>query len=71
MAQGVLFAEKIRKIIENYKFVYKNDRIDVKISCGVAQRSLCGSEKETVTSADKMLYKAKHSGRNQVMPKAK
>ncbi|HIP31036.1 MAG TPA: diguanylate cyclase, partial [Sulfurospirillum arcachonense] len=50
---------------------YKNERIDVKISCGVAQRSRCGSEKETITSADKMLYKAKQNGRNQVMPKAK
>ena len=71
LEQGVLFADKIRKIIENYKFVYKNERIDVKISCGVAQRSRCGSEKETITSADKMLYKAKQNGRNQVMPKAK
>ncbi len=69
--QGVLFAEKIRKIIENYKFVYKNERIDVKISCGVAQRSKCGSDKDTVTNADKMLYRAKESGRNQVMPKPK
>jgi diguanylate cyclase (GGDEF)-like protein len=71
LEQGILFAEKIRKIIENYKFVYKNERIDVKISCGVAQRSLCASEKETLTGADKMLYKAKENGRNQVMPKAK
>ena len=71
LAHGVLFAEKIRKIIENYKFVYKNERIDVKISCGVAQRSRCNSEKETVTGADKMLYKAKQNGRNQVMPKVK
>jgi len=71
LAQGVLFADKIRKIIENYKFVYKNERIDVKISCGVAQRSHCGSEVEAVTGADKMLYKAKENGRNQVMPKVK
>ena len=69
LENGVLFANKIRKIIENYKFVYKNERIDVKISCGVAQRSRCSSEKETVTTADKMLYQAKENGRNQVMPK--
>ncbi len=71
LAQGVLFAEKIRKIIENYKFVYKNERIDVKISCGVAQRSRNKSEKSTLTNADKMLYKAKQNGRNQVVPKIK
>jgi len=71
LAHGVLFAEKIRKIIENYKFEYKNERIDVKISCGVAQRSHCSSEKDTVTNADIMLYKAKQNGRSQVMPKFK
>ncbi|WP_458699696.1 diguanylate cyclase [Sulfurospirillum sp. 1307] len=68
---GVIFAEKIRKIIENYKFMYKNERIDVKISCGVAQRSKCGSMEESVREADKMLYAAKEAGRNQVMPKIK
>ena len=69
--QGVMFADKIRKIIENYKFLYKNERIDVKISCGVAQRKLCSSMEDTVTQADKMLYRAKEAGRNQVMPKPK
>jgi len=71
LAHGVLFAQKIRKIIENYKFVYKNERIDVKISCGVSQRSKCSSAKDTVICADKMLYKAKENGRNQVMPEIK
>ncbi len=71
LEHGVLFANKIRKIIENYKFVYKNERIDVKISCGVAQRSHCKSDSDTVSNADKMLYIAKENGRNQVMPKEK
>ena len=71
LEKGILFADKIRKIIENYKFVYKNERIIVKISCGVAQRSLCSSSGDTIIEADKMLYKAKQNGRNQVMPKAK
>jgi len=71
LEQGISFADKIRNIIDNYKFIYKNERINVKISCGIAQRSKCKSEKDTVASADKMLYKAKQSGRNQVMPKIK
>jgi len=71
LAQGVLFSEKIRKIIEKYKFIYKNERIDVKISCGVAQRSKTTSETQTISNSDKMLYKAKENGRNQVMPKIK
>jgi len=69
LEQGVTFANKIRKIIESYKFIYKGERIEVKISCGVAQRGHSTSSKDAVTSADKMLYKAKEAGRNQVMPK--
>ncbi len=68
---GVHFANKIIEIIENYKFIYKNERIDIKISCGVAQRLLCKSEKDTLVMADKMLYEAKQGGRNQAMPKVK
>ncbi len=71
LTQGIIFADKIRKIIDNYKFVYKGERIDVKISCGVAQRSNCKDASDTIASADKMLYKAKQNGRNQVMPKVK
>jgi len=69
LVAGVTFSDKIRKIIENYKFIYKNERINVAISAGVAQRSKCKSAEETLTGADKMVYKAKESGRNQVMPK--
>jgi diguanylate cyclase (GGDEF)-like protein len=68
LASGVHFADKIRTIIENYKFIYKNERINVAISCGVAQRDKCSSAEETLESADKMLYQAKEAGRNQVKP---
>jgi len=67
--QAAYFADKIRKIIENYKFIYKGERIDVKISCGVSQRQDTTSSNDAVLNADKMLYKAKEAGRNQVMPK--
>jgi len=71
LEQAANFAEKIRKIIESYKFIYKGERIDVKISCGVSKRGDYASSNETVSNADKMLYKAKEAGRNQVMPKPK
>ncbi|MDD3463312.1 MAG: diguanylate cyclase [Sulfurospirillaceae bacterium] len=66
--QGVYFAEKIRGIVEQYKFLYKNERINVTLSCGVSQRSLVGSMEDAVSQADAMLYKAKESGRNRVIP---
>lgn len=68
LAQGVHFAQKIRAILEQFKFLYKNERINVTVSCGVAQRSLYKSSDETVGGADALLYKAKDAGRNRVMP---
>jgi len=68
LAQGVAFAGKIRSIVEQFKFLYKNERINITVSCGVAQRSLNASSEETVNAADALLYKAKEMGRNRVMP---
>lgn len=65
---AVKFSDKIRQIIQNFKFIYKDERINVTISVGVATRSLGESETNTLESADKMLYAAKNNGRNQVMP---
>jgi len=66
--QVFYFAEKIRSIIESFKFLYKNERIIVTVSCGLSQRSHTKSLKETVELADEMMYKAKESGRNKVLP---
>lgn len=68
LKQGVHFAGKIRTILEQFKFLYKNERINVTVSCGVAQRSVFKSSEETVSGADALLYKAKEAGRNRVMP---
>lgn len=62
------FADKIRSIVEQFKFLYKNERINVTVSCGVSQRSQHKSKDETLSAADSFLYKAKEAGRNQVMP---
>ncbi|MDY0264916.1 MAG: diguanylate cyclase [Sulfurospirillum cavolei] len=68
LAQAIHFAEKIRNVIEQFKFLYKSERINVTISCGVAQRSQYVSKEEVLNAADTLLYKAKECGRNQVMP---
>lgn len=68
LKEAVKFADKLRSIIENFKFVYKDERIDVKLSCGVATRSANINDTTTLENADKMLYAAKQNGRNQVMP---
>ncbi len=66
--QAFYFSNKIRTIIESFKVMYKNERIKITVSCGVAQRSVRKSGEETIEEADKMLYKAKKSGRNKVLP---
>ncbi|MCF6174018.1 MAG: diguanylate cyclase [Campylobacteraceae bacterium] len=66
--QAYYFSDKIRTIIESFKFMYKNERINITVSCGVSQRSKQISSKDTVEAADKMLYKAKEAGRNKVLP---
>jgi diguanylate cyclase (GGDEF)-like protein len=60
------FAEKLRQIIQKTKFMYKNTRINVTISGGVASRNETNSSDETLKLADKRLYLAKRSGRNKV-----
>ncbi|WP_457562275.1 diguanylate cyclase [Caminibacter pacificus] len=57
---GLKVAEKIRKVVENYDF----NGIKVTISIGAAP--FRGDLQNAVEKADKALYEAKESGRNQV-----
>ena len=60
------FAEKLRQIIENTKFMYKKTRIKVTVSGGVASRDEVNSKEEVLKKADERLYLAKTNGRNRV-----
>ncbi|NOR57990.1 MAG: diguanylate cyclase, partial [Sulfurimonas sp.] len=68
---GSIFAEKVRKHVEKARFMYKGERIEVTVSCGVSERKLHSSLSSVVNSADEYLYKAKKDGRNQVAYKKK
>ncbi|MEA2099362.1 MAG: GGDEF domain-containing protein [Campylobacterota bacterium] len=63
---GAIFAEKVRNHVEKAKFIYKGKRINVTVSCGVAERKLHLSLQNTINSSDEYLYQAKKDGRNQV-----
>jgi diguanylate cyclase (GGDEF)-like protein len=65
---AIKFANKIRKIIKSNRFIYKGERIDVSISGGVSERKDYRNLEEAINAADEMLYKAKNSGRNKIMP---
>ena len=63
-----VFCEKIRSHVEAAFFMYQEERIDVRVSIGVAQRSDYPSLKALIKGADERLYDAKHKGRNRVEP---
>lgn len=60
------FAEKLRRIIQKAKFMYKSTRINVTVSGGVASRNEVSSKEELLKKADERLYLAKKSGRNKI-----
>lgn len=58
--------EKIRKIVENKRFIYENKDISITVSAGI--NSILGeSLNEMIKKSDKMLYEAKNTGRNKTL----
>ncbi|MBN9687691.1 MULTISPECIES: GGDEF domain-containing protein [unclassified Corallococcus] len=63
-----VFAEKIRKLVEDKRFAFEDKEIPVTISIGVAEVASEMSEpSQFIKVADANLYKAKKSGRNRVV----
>jgi diguanylate cyclase (GGDEF)-like protein len=63
-----LFAEKIRKMIEEKSFVFEDKEIPVTISIGVAEMNQDMTEPtQFIKVADANLYRAKKAGRNRVI----
>jgi two-component system, cell cycle response regulator len=63
-----LFAEKIRKLIEEKTFMFEDKEIPVTISIGVADMTADMTEpSQFIKVSDGNLYKAKKSGRNRVI----
>ena len=63
---GEQLAEKIRSIISTTEFTYKQQPLQVTISCGVAAFVDSDTPTTIFERADKALYKAKRTGRNKV-----
>ena len=62
-------AERIRKIVENYKFkISEKESINITVSIGIASYPEVTSDMNKLTEdADSALYKAKRNGRNMVV----
>ncbi|MBF0233141.1 MAG: GGDEF domain-containing protein [Desulfamplus sp.] len=68
---GLVFAERLRKKVEQHTFVFEGNRIAITISVGVVAATQFNdqeiSAEKMVEYADRSLYKVKQSGRNSVM----
>ncbi|MBS2039280.1 sensor domain-containing diguanylate cyclase [bacterium] len=64
---GLHLGERLRALVESRDFFYKNQKLPVTISLGLATFPENGQDKMTLLrAADKALYRAKESGRNRV-----
>ena len=63
------FADKLRLILEKNRFVYKDQRIKLTVSGGIAQRSDTENIETLVKKADNYVYEAKNAGRNLILPR--
>lgn len=65
-AEAVALAERIRRNVELTQFQSKTGRMPVTLSGGVAYHAVGEAMDALFARADKMLYAAKNSGRNQI-----
>jgi diguanylate cyclase (GGDEF)-like protein len=68
LAEALIIAEKLRKIIEELKIKVKNSYLGVTVSMGIAtiNRAQDQSIEDIIKRADNALYMAKNSGKNKV-----
>lgn len=65
--EAIVFAERVRKIIENYVFKFADDSIHSTISIGVSHINVSDCDYKMVFQrADEALYESKRQGRNKV-----
>ena len=63
----LLFLKRIKNIVTENRFVYKDKKIPVTFSAGVAIRSNYNTFENTLQKADMLLYQAKEGGRNKIV----
>ena len=61
-----LLAERIRMLISNTRIPYKKNSLSVTVSIGATLAKLKDTKDIIITRADKLMYKSKQNGRNQV-----
>lgn len=68
LIEGCRFAQSVCELVARTKFIYKDSRMAITISAGVACRNEENSLKSLMKLSDKRLGLAKNTGRNRVEP---
>jgi len=61
------YVKRIKNVVCKNKFLFNSHKIQITFSAGVELRSNNESASQTISNADKSLYKAKNSGRNKIV----
>lgn len=61
------YIKRIKKSLKETNFIYKDSVIKLNFSAGVGHRSKYASYLEAKKTADELLYKAKHNGRDKII----
>ncbi len=61
------YLKRVKKIVNSNKFIYKEHKIKLTFSAGVAERDSYDDFQSTIEYADQLVYKAKRSGRDKIM----
>ena len=63
----IKYLNRVKNLIKNSDFKYKDDEITVEFSAGLSFRNKYDTYFEALASADELLYKAKNSGRDKIV----
>jgi len=63
----IKYLKRVKSIIAQRVFIYKDKTIKLKFSAGLAFRDLNDSALETLNKADELLYEAKNTGRDKII----
>ena len=62
----LLYLKRVKQIVTSNNFIYKNTKLKITFSAGVAVRSNHSSYENAIQKSDMLLYEAKDNGRNQI-----
>lgn len=63
----VKYVKRVKELIKKSEFNYKDIKLHISFSAGIAYRDTHASTADTINKADSLLYDAKKSGRDKVM----